>query len=513
MTIPGRLEPQTLRRALAGLVSAGLHLCFFLVIWLSGGRFDGAGESDTPLSQLVMIVAREADRRDGLDLTPLEPTIASQQDSEQWLEHVEPPPAEPLDDSENEDIESEPAPDLFVHAIESLPTIDELTNDAIHPPRTVPMSSAEREMLSERLTRLAERLESERQTNLAWEQDGTRYDAVLIEERANDGTSLDRVVAEVSATGRGKRLTTRVVMQRLAFSQFSQMVDRWDPMVQLHDDKIVGRFHTNSRFKLLNDTGARPTFLGKVTTAARSFDMHFRSPGRQSEIFLGGVETRAGHILIPEELEPSQWAPLEKSGRIHELREDTRIRFFADGSYNCRSRKARAPEQVYTRSEEPVYFIAAPGVTLYVKGVVAGQVLVYSPGRIVIEGSLTYARDPREVPDSPDYLGLVSDGQIEIAPARVTGPGDLEIDGAILARRRFLVRDLDHWRSATMRIFGSLSAGTLSASEPRYATVVEYDERFENRRPPGFPSTDRFEIDEWDGKWVEEPHYAADQAP
>jgi hypothetical protein len=152
-----------------------------------------------------------------------------------------------------------------------------------------------------------------------------------------------------------------------------------------------------------------------------------------------------------------------------------------------------------------VFFIAAPDVTLYVQGVVGGRVLVYSPNRIVIEGDLTYANDPRGTSDSEDFLGLVSDRYVEVAPPGVTGPGDLEIDAAIYAGRRFIVTNIDHARAATLRIYGSLAAGTLTATEPRYATKIEYDDRFERARPPGFPSTNRYEAAAWDGQWTAAP--------
>ena len=35
----------------------------------------------------------------------------------------------------------------------------------------------------------------------------------------------------------------------------------------------------------------------------------------------------------------------------------------------------------------------------------------------------------------------------------------------------------------------------------RYATRIEFDPRFERVRPPGFPQTDRYEIETWDGRW------------
>jgi hypothetical protein len=513
MTLPGHLEPQVLRRALAGLLSAAAHVGLILLIALSGGRHDGVGASETPLTQLVLIEAREADHREGLDLTPIEPSVARMADPQPMPVAIEPPVSAAADEI-GSDLADVPVP----HPIQPPAAIDPLPSNAIHPAPTFVMLPQEQSALSQRLARLAEQLGQQPQAQVTWEQDGTQYSAVLIPERANDGMALERVVVEVSAAGRGGRLTTRVILKRLAFSQFSQMVDRWDPMVQMHDDVIVGRFHSNSRFNVLHDSGGGPKFLGKVTTAARSFSLRASSPGGRSEMFRGGVETRAGQIHLPEALQPSEWSPPEAAARIHELADDTHIRFFGDGSYRWVTRGAPAPEYLNAPSEHPVYFVAAPGATLHVKGVVAGKILVYSPERIIIEGSLTYAHDPREVAGSRDYLGLVCDKYIEVAAPGVTGPGDLEIDGAILARRRFIVRDTDHHRSATLRIFGSLAAGSLSASEPRYATKIEYDERFEQRRPPGFPSTNRYEVEDWDGQWVKEveeveaPEHYADEA-
>ncbi len=53
--------------------------------------------------------------------------------------------------------------------------------------------------------------------------------------------------------------------------------------------------------------------------------------------------------------------------------------------------------------------------------------------------------------------------------------------------------------------------GTISATEPRYATKIEYDSRFERQRPPGFPSTNRYEVEDWNGQWAELPERTADQ--
>jgi hypothetical protein len=505
--LPVRCEPQVIRRVLAGVLSVAINASLFLAILLSGGRHDGVGAGNTFLTQLVLIEAPEADQREGLDLTPLEPTVARTELAQELHAEIEPPASVSVSADE---IEIDVAAAPVAPPAEPPAAMEASANSAIHPAPTFVMPPAQKSALSKLLARLAEDLTKQPKTQAAWEQDGTQYSATLILERANDGTALERVVAQVSAADHGKRVSTRVILKRLAFSQFTQMVDHWDPMVQLHDDEIAGRFHSNSRFNVLYDSGAKPKFLGKVTTAARSFDM--TGGKRESEIFRGGLETHTGLIHLPEALRPSEWAPLDANTRIHELASDTRIRFFADGSYRWLTDGAPAPEYLNAPSEQPVYFLAARGATLYVEGVVAGKILVYSPQRILIEGNLTYAHDPREAADSRDYLGLVSDRYIEVAPPSVTGPGDLEIDGAILAGRRFVVRDIDQHRSATLKIFGSLAAGSLSASEPRYATKIEYDERFERRRPPGFPSTNRFEVEDWDGQWVETSEQYADDA-
>ena len=488
-----------------GVPSAALHIGLLLVI-LSGGRHDGMHTGDAPISMLVLLEASEADRRDGVELPPLEPAIPTPVSEEQLqaaIATLAPPPAEMI---APELAEITPPDDPLTAVSEPMPIT------ATDGPAKLVSSDKEKAEVSQRLERLAEESLEANRTEVTWQQDGKRYSALLIREPADDATTLERVIARVSASERGKHLTTIVNLRRLAFSQFTQMVDFWDPMVQLHDDEIIGRFHSNSQLKLKYDRHTAPKFFGKVTTAARSFNLESHARRRDADVFRGGVETRAGRIELPESPQPFEWAPKDENARIHELASDTHIRFYRDGSYTWSTRESRDPEYLNEPSGHPVYFVAAPNVTLYVQGVVAGRVLIYSPLRIVIEGSLTYANDPRETPDSGDYLGLVSNRYVEVARPGVTGPGDLEIDAAIFAGRRFIVTSIDYPRSGTLRIYGSLAAGSLTATEPRYATKIEYDPRFERQRPPGFPSTNRYEAADWDGQWTETPERTADDS-
>ncbi len=497
MTLTETWEPRFSRKLCGGLLSAALHVVLLLVV-LSGGRQYLIREADAPVSRFLLLAEREPDRNEIVEVPlpgPPVPTPLSDEQIQAAIARLAPMPA--LDTI---------APQLEASASHEAPTEDvELAVASTgEVPATVAMSQAEMAAIAKRLERLATDSREAHRTEVAWQQDGRQYSAVLLRQQASDGSALERVIAEVSTSDRGKNLTTRVNLRRLAFSQFTQMVDTWDPMVQMHDDEIVGRFHSNSQLKLLHDASKAPKFSGKVTTAARNFDLETKAR-RPAEIFPAGIETRASRIEIPESVQPFDWAPRDGGARVHEFKGDTHIRFFRDGSFTWKARGTTEAQYVKEPPGEPVYLVAASGATLYVQGTVSGRVLVYSPQKVVIEGSLTYARDPREHPDSGDYVGLVSSKYVEVAAPRVTGPGDLEIDAAIFAGRRFTVLNWNHPRGATLRIFGSLSAGSLSATEPRYATKVEYDRRFERERPPGFPSTDRYEAADWNGDWVEAP--------
>ena len=184
------------------------------------------------------------------------------------------------------------------------------------------------------------------------------------------------------------------------------------------------------------------------------------------------------------------------------LTQPTRITFLPDGGFVARALEGGAPEQRVTLLDDPYYLLADEGVSLHVSGIVRGKVLVHAPEDIVIEGDLRYAHDPRTVPGSADYLGLVAGRDVVIADPRTTGPGDLTIQAAIYAMRRLTVRNYRRHGRDTLYVYGSIAAGSLSATEPRYRTRLAFDRRFEDARPPGFPQSDRYEVVEWDGLWT-----------
>jgi hypothetical protein len=498
MTQLKRLDSRVSTRAAAGTLSVLLHLGLVLLILAAGGKRDGVDDDDTPLTQLVFIASDVAVRHAGPELTawnPADPTRAFGQQRE-FLK-IEPPPLSPIEFELPPQVVEEASP------IEVETPDDSLLAAIMQPLASFVMPQAQASALLKHVERLAEELVNSPRSRTTWEQDGTQYDAELVLAPATDGTEPDRVIAQINAEDQGRRLRTRIMLKRLPFSHYAQLIDRWDPMVQMHDDEIVGRMHINSRFNLLYDAQAMPSFLGEVSTAAGGVTMRSQGRSREQEIFREGIKTRARRIPLTEQMHAFERAKGDDDVRLHELTVDTAITFFPDGSYAGRDRRSGSSLFSEQPTKRSVYFVAARGVKVYVQGVVCGRFLVYSPQRIVVEGNLVYAHDPREDPDSTDYLGLVSDRDIMVAPPRVTGPGDLHIHAALFARRHVIVSHYDYPETARLEIYGSLAAGTLTASEPRYATKIEYDWRFERQRPPGFPSTDQFAAEDWDGRWTE----------
>lgn len=513
------------RRAVAGGLSVLLHVALFAVL------IDMNVRSGDP-SALPVLFLEDFSPRAPLQTSqrrPVEeaPPLASEEESAPPNPDPEQRADEPTIDAAptnlaalQDALERSSAPLASSIDTPALTFVDE-ANPLVAPPmppeidvpRTthVEIAPAERATLIERVKQAAQALVDADHSEIAWQEDGREYRAVLRREVTADSMDLERIAAQVTTTDQGASMQTQLWLSRLAFSQFTQVIDRWDMKVQLHDDEFIGRFHSNSSFFIRNSAQATPKFIGKVTTAAPRLRFERVSRRDRSEMFHGGLETSAQRIAFPRQSAPFALAPLEADAHVQRFDDDTRIVLAGDGTYTWKARRTGEAVRARYSPQKPLYLLAGRRSTLYVRGVVDGRMLVYSPERIVIEGSLTYADDPRLNPDADDYLGLVSDGSVEIARPHVTGDGDLRIDAAIFARRQFLVTDFEHLRSATLWIYGSLAARTLSASEPRYGMKVEFDPRFDRVRPPGFPSTNHFELARWEPAWHEAAVTSAEQ--
>jgi hypothetical protein len=336
----------------------------------------------------------------------------------------------------------------------------------------------------------------------SWQHKGQTYTAVFSHLPATSDMEHDEIIVEVRTVQNGKALQTQMRLKKLAFSNFAQFIHRWDPNVQMHNDEMDGRFHSNSQILVDFDRKTRPIFHGKVTTASYrvNYEQFARRDTRQ-DIFRGGLETGVKKIHMRRPQMEFLGTVNNAGAKSLTFDENTRIDFDPAGGMTWTRLDSNDGEDSPTSgqfrwSDAPVYLLAAKGVTLYVSGEVKGKVMVYSPTRIVIEGDLTV-----NSLEANDVLGLVSGKDVVIANQTSTGAGDLHINASIYARRRFVVRDFSKPRTGTLRILGSVSAGSVSATQPRYATKISFDKRFENIRPPGFPTTDKYEIASANTDW------------
>lgn len=377
-------------------------------------------------------------------------------------------------------------------------------------PVKVAISKKQQEMLEKRFRKWTEDFHKMdlADSTLAWEEKGRQYVARFRQVQAQTSTDIEEVLVEINTEKDGMAFTTEMRMRRLAFSSFAQFVDYWDPRVAVHDDELEGRFHANSKINIMESLGTKPRFYGKVTTA--SYDVNTGSSWpffNGDSIFLAGLETGVKAISLPKNFTPflTDLALSEQVTHQFGDGDDAKVTFYSDGTFGWRYLKSSQPEQRRRLPDEPFYIVGSKKKKLHLLGKLKGKVLVYSPGKIVIDGNLTYARHPDISNVADDYLGIVSEKDVEIANSNVTGPGDLHVHASIYAKKRFSVPDLSGEGRATLFIYGSLAAGTLSATEPRYATHVRFDKRLESSRPPSFPMTNRYEVSEWDSQWKMKP--------
>ena len=367
--------------------------------------------------------------------------------------------------------------------------------------RQVRMPEAEATLVASKLDDWLDGLDMEAATvaETTFVEDGQQYRALLRHDAASADTTLDRVLVEVSKESGYEALSTTVEYRRLAFSSYAQFVNRWDRDVQIHDDVLDGRFHSNSMINLTYSRKAGPRFLGRVTTVAHRINM-IKPAGRKrrADMFLDGVETGVRRIHLPANAVPLPDDTMLAAGRVHYFDTDTRIRFLPEGSFMWVSIEDGLFERRETVAAPTTYLIGHGGADLEIEGTVSGSLLVYSDANVIITGDLRYANGP----EGDDYLGIVAERRVDIADRRRTGPGDLTVHAAIYAKRQFRVRGYQRRDDATLTLFGSLTAGSLTATEPRFATHIRFDPRLEERRPPGFPMTDRFEQASWDRVWT-----------
>lgn len=498
-------------------ISGAVHLALLLVF---GAALYVSGEDEMDVPELsVQLVSRAGPSSDEFTEAalpqpapdPLEKVIDDPGSAMQSFDAPTVAESLPLLEPPSEAVDTAPAE--MTEVAPPLPeagTVIATTSEAaetvpmvLDPLPAAPIEKPEQAMLTKNLSKLAQQMLDTNLTNqeLSWSEKGRQYSARLLRQPAADSTGLEQVVAEIMTENNGKRMKTRLSLKRLAFSHFTQLVNHWDPNIALHDDIIDGRFHSNTEIGIAFSGGVQPRFFGKVTTAAASMTFEGQMRRKNKDVFQGGMETRTERVLLPRDMPDVVNGGDAATRRVFDA--DTRLIFNSDGSYAWRSADGEGPLERAEPSDQPRHLIGDKGAKLYVSGTVSGMYTVYSPTDIEIENDLVYAKDPRSSLFSRDFIALISGRDIRIANSAITGAGDLHVHGALFAKRRFSIENVQHTKPGTLYILGSLTAGTIWETEPRFATKMDYDKRFEYLRPANFPMTRRYEVDSWDQGWEE----------
>lgn len=324
------------------------------------------------------------------------------------------------------------------------------------------------------------------------------YDVVVTHSPATSLTALDTYHIVISREADGNLYSTSAEFRERAFSHYAKFIHHWDPQVSLSKDWVGGRFHSNSPINLATDARTSPVFAGPVTLASAQ---HVSRRLLNSAMFQAGLETGTGRIALPDSASPGVFFPVAEDATTHYFDEDTDLEFRGNGSVDWTQAQSNRNGTI-PKPENSLMLIARDNARFNVSGTINGSVLLYSGRRIMITGNLRYASRDSEPATVADYLTLISDGTIEIAVSSITGSGDLVIDGALFARQRFSVRRFRDREQGELIIFGTLVAGSVSATEPRFSTRIEYDPRYDTQRPPAFPSTGLYDLADWDRQWT-----------
>tara|TARA_R110002073_G_scaffold13799_1_gene57756 strand:- start:312 stop:1466 length:1155 start_codon:yes stop_codon:yes gene_type:complete len=362
------------------------------------------------------------------------------------------------------------------------------------------MESFEQILLSQALQNLSQQ-SSESLTQLdALEllQSEQSYDVVVTHTPATSLTALDTYRVVISREADGNIYSTSAEFRERAFSHYAKFIHHWDPQVSLSKDWVGGRFHSNSPINLETDARASPVFAGPVTLASAQ---HVSRRLLNSAMFQAGLETGTGRIALPDSASPGVFFPRAEDATTHYFDADTDLVFHDDGTIVWTQVQSNL-SGIIPRPESALMLIGQDNARFSARGTIKGQVLLYSGRRIMITGNLRYASRDSGAETIADYLTLISDGTIEIAASSVTGPGDLIIDAALFARQRFSVRRFRDREQGELIVFGTLVAGSVSATEPRFSTRIEYDPRYDRQRPPAFPSTGLYDLADWDQQWT-----------
>ena len=333
----------------------------------------------------------------------------------------------------------------------------------------------------------------------------------------------------IMATGIYQGDTARVVVraQRRAFSKYAYFTNRerqknGRPIYFGGNDRLNGPVHTNERFYISGD----PVFNGPVTSTDTPL-------GSGDPVYNGEApDFNSSRIDMPVQEDLVDLADQANNGGLR-FDEDIKIEFFNDNSSGSDVGKVDISTKEYVErcddwdwddgekycdDWDTVYDWGSPttytlsdynGIIssskkIEVEGTLNGDLTIHSEKDVEIMGDLRYKDDPRDKPDSDDFLGIVSEGDVKVDndAHRDEGYRDVDIHASIMALGdSFSVEDYDQYgpNRGDLNLLGGLiqERRGIVLWRSGYNKNYSYDRRFLGRSPRGFPKTDEYDITSW----------------
>lgn len=267
-------------------------------------------------------------------------------------------------------------------------------------------------------------------------------------------------------------------------------------------DTCWGPLHTNSVLK----TSGSPVFYGKAT----AFQGINPNPATSSAQFIGGWEIGM-EIDIPTDFSPLIAAANAGNGAAamntkSKYDEVTTFDFQANGDV-IRTVGSNPPDTVAVTDIAPTGVIYSEE-DVRVKGVLNGQLTVYSEENIYIDDDIVLADDPMTNPNSTDILGLVAKENVYVTD-NAANNADVKIQASIMAATgKFTAQNYSSRPvSGKLDIMGSIvqkdrgPVGTFSwwtgSIVSGFSKRYRYDPRLQNIHAPYFPFIRSLKLVSW----------------
>ncbi|HDN97772.1 MAG: hypothetical protein DRP67_03220 [Candidatus Omnitrophota bacterium] len=334
---------------------------------------------------------------------------------------------------------------------------------------------------------------------------GGKYKVIIDPYDDNPGKSVKKYKIISEATLENQKYTKQidVILRIESFAKFAYFTDNeYNPEIRrkiwfMSKDVIHGPLHSNSRINICGS----PTFEGKVTSTASSFNYYHGGPPRDNPKFLQGYELGVDRIDMNKYKNLTRIKNAAISSGLY-LRGNYTIILNPNGTLTYKKR--RYSRTVRISDINGVVYVDG-NVTVY--GTLDGRLTIAAGSQysIYIRSHIKYKTHPSN-PNCDDMLGLVAGKSIVVSRY---APPNLKIHATLMAfDKSFYV---ENWRyrrpSGKLTVWGGIiqayrgPVGTFYPSSGRIASGYykdyHYDKRVLDNPPPYFPTTGRYELAEW----------------